>query len=72
MIDPQTQVPQLVVALRYDGAEESTPEPSVIDSEADADATELGPLPRMGSRHGQHRCGRRLAEDDDWSTPTTT
>jgi hypothetical protein len=30
-IDPESQVPQLVVALRYDGAEESTPEPSVAD-----------------------------------------
>ncbi|HYJ07781.1 MAG TPA: PilZ domain-containing protein, partial [Polyangiaceae bacterium] len=30
-IDPETQVPQLVVALRYEGAEESTPEPSVAD-----------------------------------------
>jgi hypothetical protein len=35
-IDPKTQVPQLVVALRYEEAEESTPEPSVIDSEAGA------------------------------------
>lgn len=31
-IDPQTQVPQLVVALRYDG-EDTTPEPSVIGAE---------------------------------------
>jgi hypothetical protein len=30
-IDPETQVPQLVVALRYEGVEESTPEPSVAD-----------------------------------------
>jgi hypothetical protein len=30
-IDPQNKVPQLVVALRYDGAEETTPEPSVAD-----------------------------------------
>lgn len=30
-IDPESQVPQLVVALRYEGAEESTPEPSVAD-----------------------------------------
>lgn len=34
VIDPETRVPQLVVALRYDGAEDDTPEPSVIDSEA--------------------------------------
>jgi hypothetical protein len=31
-LDPSTQVPQLVVSLRYDDVEESTPEPSVIDS----------------------------------------
>jgi len=36
-IDPQTQVPQLVVALRYAG--EITPEPSVVD--ADSVAAEL-------------------------------
>jgi hypothetical protein len=30
-IDPETKVPQLVVALRYEGSEESTPEPSVAD-----------------------------------------
>lgn len=32
VIDPQSQVPQLVVALRYDDADEATPEPSVIDN----------------------------------------
>src|SRR5690349_1682362 len=31
-IDPQTQVPQLVVALRYEG-DDTTPEPSVIGNE---------------------------------------
>jgi len=30
-IDPESQVPQLVVALRYEGGEETTPEPSVAD-----------------------------------------
>ncbi|MES1188424.1 MAG: PilZ domain-containing protein [Myxococcales bacterium] len=30
-IDPDSRVPQLVVALRYEGAEETTPEPSVAD-----------------------------------------
>jgi hypothetical protein len=30
-VDPQTQVPQLVVALRFEGAEDTTPEPSVAD-----------------------------------------
>ena len=35
-IDPKSQVPQLVVALRYEAVEESTPPPSVIDSESSA------------------------------------
>src|SRR5262249_4727298 len=30
-IDPESRLPQLVVALRYEGVEESTPEPSVAD-----------------------------------------
>jgi hypothetical protein len=35
-IDPQTQVPQLVVGLRYEGVdEEDTPQPSVMDLGAD-------------------------------------
>ena len=33
-IDPETQVPQLVVMLRYAG-EDTTPEPSVVDDDAD-------------------------------------
>ncbi len=39
-IDPETQVPQLVVALRYDG-EDATPEPSVI---GDEDASGVAPI----------------------------
>ena len=35
VIDPRTSVPQLVVALRYAGATEDTPEPSVTDLGAD-------------------------------------
>ncbi|HVJ18959.1 MAG TPA: PilZ domain-containing protein [Polyangiaceae bacterium] len=31
VIDPSTQVPQLVVALRYEGMEEDTPQPAVMD-----------------------------------------
>jgi hypothetical protein len=38
-IDPETKVPQLVVALRYEGAEESTPEPSALDLSNEAPAT---------------------------------
>jgi hypothetical protein len=35
-IDPESKVPQLVVALRYEGAEETTPEPSVADLAGEA------------------------------------
>ena len=35
VVDPRTSVPQLVVALRYAGATEDTPEPSVTDLGAD-------------------------------------
>ncbi len=46
-IDPQTQVPQLVVALRYEG-EESTPEPSVVgDSDEEASALPHAPPDRL-------------------------
>lgn len=38
VIDPSTQVPQLVVSLRYDDVEEATPEPSVIDNVAVAES----------------------------------
>lgn len=30
-VDPRTQIPELVVALRYEGVEDTTPEPSVVD-----------------------------------------
>lgn len=40
-VDPQTQVPQLVVTLRYEGAEDVTPEPSVIDGAEEAHASNL-------------------------------
>jgi hypothetical protein len=41
-IDPQTQVPQLVVALRYEG-EDTTPEPSVIGDEVSEIAVPVPP-----------------------------
>jgi hypothetical protein len=41
-IDPQTQVPQLVVALRYEG-EDTTPEPSVIGDEVSDIAVPVPP-----------------------------
>ncbi len=36
VVDPRTSVPQLVVALRYEGAIEDTPQPSVTDLGAEA------------------------------------
>ena len=60
-IDPKTQVPQLVVALRYEEVEESTPEPSVIDSEAGRNA----PLARTIALTFPAAAPRR-------PTPTTT
>ncbi len=39
-VDPRTQVPELVVALRYDHVEDATPEPSVVDQ-----APEASPYP---------------------------
>jgi hypothetical protein len=49
-LDPETQVPQLVVVLRYEGAD-STPEPSVVDDEDDAriGAAVLSPVARTGA-----------------------
>jgi hypothetical protein len=41
-IDPQTQVPQLVVALRYEG-EDATPEPSVVGDEVSEIAVPVPP-----------------------------
>ncbi|HTQ03500.1 MAG TPA: PilZ domain-containing protein [Polyangiaceae bacterium] len=34
VVDPRTSVPQLVVALRYEGATEDTPQPTVTDLDA--------------------------------------
>lgn len=42
-VDPKSQVPQLVVVLRYDDGPETTPEPSVIDSEAALDQESPAP-----------------------------
>ena len=46
VIDPSSQVPQLVVALRYDDVDEITPSPSVIDNVAVAEFPEEPPMPR--------------------------
>ncbi len=34
-IEPETQIPQLVVSLRYEGVEDETPEPTVVDHVGD-------------------------------------
>ncbi|MEB2312551.1 MAG: PilZ domain-containing protein [Sorangiineae bacterium] len=44
VVDPSSQIPQLVVALRFDDAEETTPEPSVIDS---SEVAPRAPTPRF-------------------------
>src|SRR6266542_5470641 len=46
VVDPRTSVPQLVVALRYEGATEDTPQPTVTDLDAEplrAQSLRLGP-----------------------------
>ena len=52
-VDPQTQVPQLIVTLRYEGGDgEITPEPSVVDARAGAASPEpprSAPPPAGGS-----------------------
>lgn len=52
-VDPRTQVPELVVTLRYEGVEDCTPEPSVVDrssaeplSAAEPALREAGRAPR--------------------------
>lgn len=67
VIDPSTQVPQLVVALRFDGVEESTPEPSVIDSSQDEGASAAGTLGDEGFKESAASTddhGGPLEEDD--------
>jgi hypothetical protein len=61
-IDPKTQVPQLVVALRYEAADESTPPPSVIDSEAGATHRSAGEPALAG---GTSTAGGTNDDDDD-------
>lgn len=41
LINPKTSIPQLVVALRYEGATEDTPEPTTTDLVGDDDARGL-------------------------------
>jgi hypothetical protein len=59
-IDPESKVPQLVVALRYEGAEESTPEPSVADLAGEAQPRTL----RIPSEDVSTDRGRDSMEDE--------
>ena len=73
VIDPQSQVPQLVVALHYDDVDQ-TPEPSVVDTEVaeisgtpvqpfGIDATVNGGLPALESAEASIDEPRALTED---------
>lgn len=68
-LDPETQVPQLVVVLRYEGAD-STPAPSVVDDEDDAriGAAVLSPAARAevaGKPALADEPGDMLADEED-------
>lgn len=67
-LDPETQVPQLVVVLRYEGMD-STPEPSVVDDEDDGiGAAVLSPAARaaVASEPAQaDEPGGMLADEED-------
>lgn len=66
-VDPQTQVPQLVVGLRYEGEDnETTPEPSVIDAHVQEESPR--PAPQRVSRHEPSAVDRQVrsaANTDD-------
>ncbi len=66
VVDPQSQVPQLVVSLRFDDAE-VTPEPSVIDT--GMSATHRSPLPpaHMPAGVEQGRAESDEFDDDDFA-----
>jgi hypothetical protein len=63
-IDPQTQVPQLVVALRYDG-EDTTPEPSVIGEEEAALAASPQAKPLEAMKVSEPASTPDIDDDDD-------
>ncbi len=78
VIDPTTRVPQLVVALRFDDGEETTPEPSVID--AGLGMTPRSPVhpaksfaaPEPASEHaGSADSDRDLGAEDDFGPEPT-
>jgi hypothetical protein len=63
VVDPATQVPQLVVSLRFDDAE-STPEPSVIDTGMSATHRSPLPPPHMPAGIEQGRAESDAFDDD--------
>ncbi|MEZ4220705.1 MAG: PilZ domain-containing protein [Polyangiaceae bacterium] len=60
-IDAATQVPQLVVSLKFEDVEEHTPEPSVIDSAASV--TSRSPHLPMGAAFAAHDAGEASTDD---------
>jgi hypothetical protein len=64
-IDPQTHVPQLVVALRYEGAEESTPEPSVADLSGELSPRTLRIPSEDVSVDGAARADNQIEDEGD-------
>jgi hypothetical protein len=67
LVDPQSGVPQLVVALHYDDVEDTTPEPSVVDN-ARAEARGASGKP-MEAPLRQTPAARELAEADRFDAP---
>jgi hypothetical protein len=66
-IDPQTQVPQLVVALRYEG-DDTTPEPSVIGDELAEVAAPVSPervAVRVESKRASSETDARDADEEE-------
>jgi hypothetical protein len=67
-IDPESHVPQLVVALRYEGApsgEETTPEPSVADLSGELQPRTLRIPTEDVSTDSAHRADHQIEDEGD-------
>jgi len=64
-VDPDTRVPQLVVALRYEGVEETTPEPSVADLSGDVQPRTLRIPSEDVSVNGTSRDDHQIEDEGD-------
>jgi len=64
-VDPQTQVPELVVTLRFDSALDSTPEPSVIDSDLDNEDHAEAEPPAVSAQRGDQAHTDQVEPGDD-------